>query len=156
MPQIRTPVRWNLPSHLYIPSSSPLGPTLHSPGQGGNSVPLHSQGRKKQPEERKLGPPVLWIIQSPHVLRPRNGPTTKCSMIPSQGADDIHTYQLLNFCSKKRQETEKEWEGEIWSPSGSISDYKGSKGVPAVAQRVKDPLLSLEGWGFNPWPCSVG
>ena len=31
-----------------------------------------------------------------------------------------------------------------------------NSGVPTVIQWIKNPLLSLQGCRFDPWPCSVG
>ena len=76
--------------------------------------------------KKPRGPRVLsrWLVQSPHVLRPRKVSIMRRSTIPPQRADN-HMCQLLNFCFKKRQGTEKEWDGGMWIPSGSIPDWKG-------------------------------
>ena len=82
-------------------------------------------------------------------------------------------YQILNPLSKARNRTyiliEETLGSQPTEPKGELQKYflilktvllknknKTVRGVLAVTQQVKDPMLSLQQQGFYPWPSTVG
>ena len=65
---------------------------------------------------------------------------------------------ILKACKGSSSAMDKERTG-LKRDCGDIlllqDDQEWLPGVPVVAQRVKDPMLSLRKCRFNPWPHSV-
>lgn len=137
MPQIRTRVGWNLPSHLHIPSSSPLGPLCTAQGwlmqffvlrveeeAGGRKVEAYqsSPGHLLSLMLIVYGSNLLWNVQQ------------------FQPGEEEHTCNLCISVCRSKTST---WRGVGLTDTKPMREHLRVERIPEWLLGVRSSIVSL-------------